>query len=277
MVFTFAFPNIRSDDEAKHAALSLQTTTFHTTCMPKQHPLLSKLHFASSNILCNHASITYDRRNVFPPPLPPVSLRPTTKRHSKYVPIPLPSTSLTCIPTAQIPPTAGLTTSGPTPTAAAGLPPVQSTGSIPFTYTVPTTSWSPPTFPTSAPETLPLCSSVVDLCPSQNGKRCIDTMGAIYGVVCGMRFSGSVITSFGRMEKRGGEVELDAGAGDGEKRHSMRKRAYYSTLDYCLQSCDQYNSTLCVGADFQGGNCMAFSNIFGTLATEGKLALVRLS
>ena len=93
-----------------------------------------------------------------------------------------------------------------------------------------------------------------------------------------MRFSGSVITSFGRKMERSDkrDAEDNAELVVMEKR-SMRKRAYYSTLDYCLQSCDQYNSTLCVGADFQGGNCMAFSNIFGTLATEGKVALVRLS
>ena len=94
-----------------------------------------------------------------------------------------------------------------------------------------------------------------------------------------MRFSGSVITSFGRKMERDEAERSEEGEMVVQKTNLSRKhrRAYYSTLDYCLQSCDQYNSTLCVGADFQGGNCMAFSNIFGTLATEGKVALVRLS
>jgi len=40
------------------------------------------------------------------------------------------------------------------------------------------------------------------MCPALNGKRCKDSEGVVYGVLCDTRATGQVITNSGKKEKR---------------------------------------------------------------------------
>lgn len=127
-----------------------------------------------------------------------------------------------------------------------------------FTYTVPTTSWSPPSFPTPAPGSIPSCSD--DLCPSQNGQVCQDSLEATYGVLCDTRFSGTIIVSSGKHKEKA----------------KKQRRHYAGTLDNCSGFCDMFSAANCVGLDYgQDGFCLSYAEIFGTLESPGEVALVR--
>lgn len=67
-----------------------------------------------------------------------------------------------------------------------------------YTYTTATTHWHAPRFPRATP--LPPCTN--DICPSHNKKRCVDSEGAVYGVLCDALLSGTVITNSGKFVKR---------------------------------------------------------------------------
>ncbi|CAK3834566.1 Hypothetical predicted protein [Lecanosticta acicola] len=148
------------------------------------------------------------------------------------------------------------------------LPPASDSN---FVYSTPTTRWSAPSFPTASP--LPVCSE--DMCPALNGQRCQDSSGATYGVLCDQRFSGTIITSSGKhkMEKMMVPQEEE---GEGEDA-VLAKRNYAGTLAICLDFCEQYTAQRCVGVDYTGGYCKAYSNILGTLSAGGQIAMVRQS
>ncbi|KAK3053777.1 hypothetical protein LTR09_005057 [Extremus antarcticus] len=117
--------------------------------------------------------------------------------------------------------------------------------SFPYTVTTPTTRWQAPAFATPAP--LPPCSDTV--CPSQNGKQCIDVFGNVYGILCNTFISGIVITNSGKKFLR-----------------HKDKRGYTGTFEACLEFCDAYSIFYCAGVRYQKGQCMAFDTITGTFS-----------
>lgn len=127
-------------------------------------------------------------------------------------------------------------------------------------YTTPTTSWTPPTFPTPAAGSIPSCSD--NLCPAQNGQICQDSLEATYGVICDTRFAGTIIVSSGKHKEMA----------------RKSRRGYSGSLDNCSTFCDMFSAENCLGVDYDdGGYCMAYANIFGTLSSPGEVALVRQS
>ena len=94
-------------------------------------------------------------------------------------------------------------------------------------------------------------------------------MGAVYGIICDNKFSGTVITSFGKKHRRAAEI--------GQRSGEVGKRINVNTLDACLGFCDQYDMSLCLGSDYQGGTCMNYAAFFGTIPAVGRMAFVRLT
>ncbi|KAI5365344.1 hypothetical protein Slin14017_G052340 [Septoria linicola] len=175
-----------------------------------------------------------------------VALLPLVTAQAIVTPTELPPTAADASPQTQAP-------------ANNGLAPVSY--SYAYTYTTPTTVWNAPSFPTTAPDAVPACADYETLCPSQDRQTCQDSFGAIYGVTCDHRFSGTVITSFGKHRAR----------------DMMGKRYNSGTLDACLGFCDHYDGMSCIGNDFRDGECANYAAVFGTIAEVGKLALWRQS
>jgi hypothetical protein len=112
------------------------------------------------------------------------------------------------------------------------------------------------------------------MCPANDGKTCIDADGIRYGVLCGYRFSGNVITNFGRKKFL---LDRDNGGGKNMRRRMLEERDYVGTFEYCSEFCDVYSdlSAYCMGVGYHGGYCMAYDNITGTFPQVGGIAAVR--
>lgn len=87
-------------------------------------------------------------------------------------------------------------------------------------------------------------------------------MESTYGVLCDTRFSGTIIVSSGKHKEKS----------------RKERRNYAGSLDNCSGFCDMFSAANCVGVDYgSDGFCMAYAEIFGTLESEGEVALVRQS
>ena len=110
--------------------------------------------------------------------------------------------------------------------------------------------WQAPTFATAAP--LRACSAVS--CPSDDSGRCVDLEDVVYGILCNTRFSGTVITTSGKLAVK-------------------EKRAYTGSFEGCTEFCDAYNKTECTGVAYADGECMAYDTITGTFSDPGLAAI----
>ena len=141
-----------------------------------------------------------------------------------------------------------------------------------YTVTTPTTIWNTPTFATPAP--LPACGA--SLCPTNDGKECIDEAGVVYGVICNTQLSGVVITTSGKKERRSCEFlvhTLDAGL-----EHITNRPIVTGSVAGCLAFCDTYSSNYCMGVYYTHGDCLAYDTITGTFSDpSGGFVAIRQS
>lgn len=104
------------------------------------------------------------------------------------------------------------------------------------------------------------------MCPSLNGKTCVDSSGLIYGVLCDQRISGVAITSSGKKRERDeGEVQ----------EAELEPRSYTGSLDLCASFCDQFDSQYCTGFGYSQGICTLYAAIQGTILQTGGIVCAR--
>lgn len=102
------------------------------------------------------------------------------------------------------------------------------------------------------------------MCPSLDKRRCQDSIGGVYGVLCDTNLIGTVITTSGKLKREEDERDLEEasllGERDGaalEGRELMDReidaRTFTGTFDGCGGYCSNYDKKLCLAVSYNAG------------------------
>lgn len=106
------------------------------------------------------------------------------------------------------------------------------------------------------------------MCPSLNGKSCVDPEGVIYGILCDIQFSGIVITNSGKkflLERDEDMKQIEREETYGGK----EKRDYAGEFNICAGFCDSFDAAVSShGRLFHWSLLMSTSTVLVCIMTE---------